>query len=88
MHVSAYSVEHSHEYADATVVIDEREAVLEEAGEVIHALAHGVITEDHLIELGTALTDGLAPRTGRTVFKTVGIPCRTGRSPTCSLSYA
>ena len=48
--------------ADATVVIDERGAVLEEAGEVIHSLEHGAITKDHLIELGTALTDG-APST-------------------------
>ncbi|GAB3983619.1 hypothetical protein GCM10029978_090920 [Actinoallomurus acanthiterrae] len=59
--------------ADATVVIDEREAVLEEAGEVIHALRQGAITEGHLIELGTALTDGVPPRAGRTVFKTVGV---------------
>ena len=59
--------------ADATVVIDEREAVLEEAGEVIHALEHGAITENHLIELGTALTEGAPSRPGRTVFKTVGI---------------
>lgn len=59
--------------ADATVVIDEREAALEEAGEVIHALEHDEITEDQLIELGAALTDGVPSSAGRTVFKTVGI---------------
>ncbi|WP_410579323.1 ornithine cyclodeaminase family protein [Amycolatopsis sp. lyj-108] len=59
--------------AEATVVIDERDAVLEESGEIIHALEAGAITEDDLIELGTALTDGIPKRSGRTVFKSVGV---------------
>ncbi|MFJ8912693.1 ornithine cyclodeaminase family protein [Amycolatopsis sp. NPDC102389] len=59
--------------ADATVVIDEREAILEESGEIIHALAAGAITEADLIELGTALAEGVVKREGRTVFKSVGV---------------
>jgi ornithine cyclodeaminase len=58
---------------DATIVVDERAAVLEESGEVIHALQAGAIAENDLTELGAALTTGLPERTGRTVFKTVGI---------------
>ncbi|ONF68761.1 ornithine cyclodeaminase family protein [Amycolatopsis keratiniphila] len=59
--------------ADATVVIDAREAILEESGEIIHALASGAITEDDLIELGTALAEGVVKSGGRTVFKSVGV---------------
>ena len=58
--------------ADATVVIDEREAILEESGEVLHALASGAITEGDLIELSSAL-ESPQGRTGRTVFKSVGV---------------
>jgi ornithine cyclodeaminase len=58
--------------ASATVVVDELDAVLEESGEIIHALDAGVIAKDDLTELGTALA---APpdHGGRTVFKTVGV---------------
>ena len=59
--------------ADATVVIDERGAILAESGEVIHALRAGLVTEDDLTELGSALTRGLPERTGRTAFKSVGL---------------
>ncbi|MEU3766312.1 ornithine cyclodeaminase family protein [Amycolatopsis keratiniphila] len=59
--------------ADATVVIDAREAILEESGEIIHALASGAITEDDLIELGSALAGGVVKSGGRTVFKSVGV---------------
>ncbi|MFF0745457.1 ornithine cyclodeaminase family protein [Streptomyces sp. NPDC004111] len=59
--------------ASATVVIDERAAILAEAGEILHALESGALTEDDLTELGTALTAPEAPRAGRTVFKTVGV---------------
>ena len=59
--------------ADATVVIDEKEAILEESGEVIHAMASGAITEDDLTELGAALSTGITPTGGRTVFKSVGV---------------
>jgi len=58
--------------ASGTVVIDELAAILEESGEIIHALQAGAITQDALTELGTALTSGADGGT-RTVFKTVGI---------------
>jgi ornithine cyclodeaminase len=58
--------------ASATVVIDELDAVLEESGEIIHALDAGAIAKDDLTELGAALTS--RPKdSGRTVFKTVGV---------------
>jgi ornithine cyclodeaminase len=59
--------------ADAAVVVDERAAVLEESGEIIHAIRDGLIAADDLTELGPALRDGLPARSGRTVFKTVGV---------------
>jgi ornithine cyclodeaminase len=61
--------------ADAAVVVDDRAAVLEESGEVIHALEAGVISVDDLTELGPALASAAARprRPGRTAFKTVGI---------------
>ncbi|UYQ60420.1 ornithine cyclodeaminase family protein [Streptomyces peucetius] len=59
--------------AGSTVVIDELDAILEESGEIIHALEAGAVTEDALIELGTALTAPSADRGKRTVFKTVGV---------------
>lgn len=64
--------------ADA-IVVDERAAVLEESGEIIHAIQAGLIDAADLTELGAALAAGpafaAAPtrRAGRTVFKTVGI---------------
>jgi ornithine cyclodeaminase/alanine dehydrogenase-like protein (mu-crystallin family) len=60
-------------FRDATVLIDEKQAILEESGEVLHALAAGLITEDDLIELGPALRKGVCERKQRTVFKTVGV---------------
>ncbi|MGI5347418.1 ornithine cyclodeaminase family protein [Streptomyces sp. CA-250714] len=59
--------------ADSTVVIDELAAILEESGEVIHALEAGAITKDALTELGTALTAPAAVYGKRTVFKSVGV---------------
>ncbi|MEV0598816.1 ornithine cyclodeaminase family protein [Streptomyces sp. NPDC050315] len=59
--------------ANSTVIIDELEAILEESGEILHALKAGAITQDDLTELGTALTAPQAPRGERTVFKTVGV---------------
>ncbi|MFF8847915.1 ornithine cyclodeaminase family protein [Streptomyces sp. NPDC015127] len=59
--------------ADSTVVIDELDAVLEESGEIIHALEAGAISKDALTELGTALTAPAAEYGKRTVFKTVGV---------------
>ncbi len=54
------------------VVVDDRAAVLEESGEILHALAAGAITADDLVELGVALTEGV-DRTPRTSFKSVGV---------------
>lgn len=63
--------------ADSTVVIDELDAILEESGEIIHALEAGALTKDDLTELGSALT-ATSTEHGkeygkRTVFKTVGV---------------
>ena len=59
--------------ATSTVVIDELDAILEESGEIIHALEAGAITQDALTELGSALTSTSAEFGKRTVFKTVGV---------------
>jgi ornithine cyclodeaminase/alanine dehydrogenase-like protein (mu-crystallin family) len=54
------------------VVVDERVAVLEESGEIRHAIATGAMTADDMVELGVALTEGV-DRTPRTSFKSVGV---------------
>ena len=56
----------------ACVVVDQVDAVLEEAGEVIHAVDSGIVERSSLVELGDALR---TPPTvsGRTVFKSVGL---------------
>lgn len=63
--------------ADSTVIIDELDAILEESGEIIHALRTGAIARNDLTELGTALTSASASasagRGARTVFKSVGV---------------
>ncbi|WP_439377248.1 ornithine cyclodeaminase family protein [Amycolatopsis lexingtonensis] len=56
----------------ACVVVDQVEAALEEAGEVIHAVDTGLLDREKLIELGHALREPPAV-TGRTVFKSVGL---------------
>jgi ornithine cyclodeaminase len=58
--------------AESVIVVDEREAALEEAGEIIDALASGAIQEEDLVELGVALQSPPAAL-GRTVFKSVGV---------------
>ncbi len=58
--------------AAGLVVVDEREAILEESGEVLHAIDTGLIRADDLLELGDALTLGVS-RTPRTSFKSVGV---------------
>jgi ornithine cyclodeaminase/alanine dehydrogenase-like protein (mu-crystallin family) len=58
--------------ASGLVVVDQREAVLEESGEILHAIAAGVLDPADLIELGVALTEGVE-RTARTSFKSVGV---------------
>ncbi|GAB2633155.1 ornithine cyclodeaminase family protein [Kribbella swartbergensis] len=54
----------------STVMVDQREAALEESGEIIDAVESGGLTD--LLELGPALSQPLDPA-GRTVFKSVGI---------------
>jgi ornithine cyclodeaminase/alanine dehydrogenase-like protein (mu-crystallin family) len=56
----------------ACVVVDQVEAALEEAGEVIHAVDSGVLERSSLVELGDALRTPPAA-SGRTVFKSVGL---------------
>lgn len=59
--------------ADALVVVEERAAALEEAGEVRAALAQGLIGEHQLVELG-ALVGEPARSDGRTsVLRSVGM---------------
>ncbi|MFD7156818.1 ornithine cyclodeaminase family protein [Kribbella sp. NPDC059898] len=62
-------------FTNSTVVVDQREAALEESGEIIDAIAKGTLTETDLIELGPALTNPPHP-TSRTVFKSVGVGCQ------------
>ncbi len=62
--------------ADALVVVDDRDAVLTEAGEVIRAVKAGLVEPSGLLELGTALVERREDRAGaegRTVFKSVGV---------------
>ncbi|WP_427888544.1 ornithine cyclodeaminase family protein [Kribbella sp. GL6] len=62
-------------FTNSTVVVDQREAALEESGEIIDAVTSGTLTEPDLIELGPALTNPPHPH-GRTVFKSVGVGCQ------------
>ena len=58
--------------AESTVVVDDIDAVLEESGEILHALHAGVLGRTDLLPLADALTD--PPRGApRTVFKSVGL---------------
>ncbi|RJS45252.1 ornithine cyclodeaminase family protein [Nocardioides cavernaquae] len=56
----------------STVVVDDIEAILEESGEIIHALASGALELGDLTTLGRALNEALELR-DRTVFKSVGV---------------
>ncbi|MEC3977361.1 ornithine cyclodeaminase family protein [Amycolatopsis sp. H20-H5] len=58
--------------AASAVVVDQLEAAVEEAGEIIHALDTGLLERAAIRELGPALADP-PDRTGRTVFKSVGV---------------
>ncbi|MEV6911173.1 ornithine cyclodeaminase family protein [Amycolatopsis sp. NPDC051071] len=56
----------------SVVVVDQVEAALAEAGEIIQALEDGHLDQAELVELGTALRE--PPKvSGRTVFKSVGV---------------
>ncbi|WP_432882700.1 ornithine cyclodeaminase family protein [Kribbella sp. CA-245084] len=56
----------------SVVMVDQREAALEESGEVIDAIANSTLREADLVELGQALATPPTPH-GRTVFKSVGV---------------
>jgi ornithine cyclodeaminase len=57
----------------ATVVIDQLESVLAEAGDVIQAIAAGQIRPESLVEIGQLLAVPADPPGGTTIFKSVGI---------------
>lgn len=59
--------------AGAAVFVDDRAAVLAEAGEIIDAIAAGALRAADLVELGTALAGPVVRPAGRTVFKSVGV---------------
>lgn len=60
--------------ADAMVVVDQLEAALKEAGEVISALQHQYIQQEEIIELGSMVTHFKAEnKPDKTVFKSVGL---------------
>jgi len=62
---------------EAKVVVDSREAILEEAGDILIPIKEGAITEDHIhAELGELVLGRKEGRTdddGLTVFKSVGL---------------
>jgi ornithine cyclodeaminase len=57
----------------ATVVIDQLEAVLAEAGDVIQAIAAGHLRPESMVEIGQLLAAPADPPGGTTIFKSVGI---------------
>jgi ornithine cyclodeaminase len=57
----------------AMVVIDQLEAALAEAGDVVQALDGGCLRREDIIEIGRLLTGDAAPAAGLTIFKSVGI---------------
>ena len=60
--------------AAAFVVVEERAAALEDAGEVRAALAGGLVGTDDLHDLGTLVTGEAAPDGETSVFRSVGLP--------------
>ena len=62
---------------EAKVVVDSREAVMEEAGDLLIPIGEGAITEDHIYaELGDLVLgrkEGRTKEDGLTVFKSVGL---------------
>ena len=63
--------------SEAKVVVDSREAIMEEAGDILIPISEGAITEDHIYaELGELVLgkkEGRTPEDGLTVFKSVGL---------------
>jgi alanine dehydrogenase len=62
---------------DAKVVVDSKEAIMEEAGDILIPIGEGAITEDHIhAELGELVLgrkEGRTEEDGLTVFKSVGL---------------
>ncbi|MCW3979142.1 MAG: ornithine cyclodeaminase family protein, partial [Candidatus Bathyarchaeota archaeon] len=62
---------------EAKVVVDSREAIMEEAGDILIPIGEGAITEDHIhAELGEIVLgrkEGRTEEDGLTVFKSVGL---------------
>ena len=63
--------------SEAKVVVDSREAIMEEAGDILIPISEGAITVDHIhAELGELVLGrkkGRTPEDGLTVFKSVGL---------------
>jgi ornithine cyclodeaminase/alanine dehydrogenase len=63
--------------AESKLVIDDREGIMLEAGDVLIPIKEGAITEDHIYaelkELVSGRKKGRTPEDGITVFKSVGI---------------
>lgn len=60
--------------ATALVAVDQRDAALASAGDVIEAIEGGLLDAGRLVELGDLLASGDRPeRDGPTVFKSVGV---------------
>ncbi|MGD2201375.1 MAG: ornithine cyclodeaminase family protein [Candidatus Bathyarchaeota archaeon] len=62
---------------EAKVVVDSREAIMDEAGDILIPISEGAITEDHIYaELGELVLgrrEGRTTEDGLTVFKSVGL---------------
>jgi ornithine cyclodeaminase/alanine dehydrogenase-like protein (mu-crystallin family) len=63
--------------AESKLVIDDREGIMLEAGDILIPIEEGAITEDHIYaelkELASGEKKGRTPEDGVTVFKSVGI---------------
>jgi alanine dehydrogenase len=63
--------------AESKLVIDDREGIMQEAGDILIPIQEGAITEDHIYaelkELVSGEKRGRTPEDGVTVFKSVGI---------------
>ena len=55
------------------VVVDQLAAAMDEAGDIIRYVEMNAVTPDRFTELGTLLTSTPEPRTGMTIFKSVGL---------------
>ncbi len=55
------------------VAIDQLEATLAEAGDLVDAIKQGALREQDMVEIGSLLSRKEAPHAGRTVFKSVGV---------------